>query len=123
MNLVDSCGWLEYFADGRNAPFFSKPIEDVGRLLVPTICIFEVFKRVFQQRGESAALHAIANMQQGRVATLDTATALTAARISADMKLPMADSIILATARMHGAVVWTQDAHFDGLPGVQYRGR
>jgi len=123
MNLVDSCGWLDYFADGPNAKFFGKAIEDVDRLLVPTICLLEVFKRVFQQRGETAALQAVTNMQEGRVVSLDTATALTAARISADLKLPMADSVILATARAHDAVVWTQDADFDGLPGVKYKAK
>ena len=123
MNLVDSCGWLEYFADGPNAAFFGKAIEDVERLLVPTICLLEVFKRVFQQRGEAAALQAVTNMQEGRVVSMDTATALTAARISADMKLPLADSVILATARAHDAVVWTQDADFDGLPGVKYKAK
>ena len=105
MNLVDSCGWLEYFADGPNAAFFGKAIEDVDRLLVPTICLLEVFKRVFQQSGEAAALQAVTNMQEGRVVSMDTATALTAARISVDMKLPLADSVILATARAHDAVV------------------
>ena len=123
MNLVDSCGWLEYFAEGPNAAFFGKAIEDVDRLLVPTICLLEVFKRVFQQRGEPAALQAVTNMQEGRVVSMDTATALTAARISADMKLPLADSVILATARAHDAVVWTQDADFDGLPGVKYKAK
>ena len=123
MNLVDSCGWLEYFADGPNAKFFGKAIEDVDRLLVPTICLLEVFKRVFQQRDEAAALQAVTNMQEGRVVSLDTATALTAARISADLKLPMADSVILATARAHDAVVWTQDVDFDGLPGVKYKAK
>ncbi|MBI2914287.1 MAG: type II toxin-antitoxin system VapC family toxin [Firmicutes bacterium] len=123
MNLVDSCGWLEYFAEGPNASFFGEAIEDVDRLLVPTICLLEVFKRIFQQRGESAALRAVTHMQEGRVVSLDTATALTAARISADMKLPLADSVILATARAHDAVVWTQDAHFESVPGVQYNAK
>ncbi len=121
MNLVDSCGWLEYFADGSNADFFSTAVEDVGQLLVPTICLFEVSKRVLQQRGETAALQAVAHMQEGLVVPLDTATALGAARISTELKLPMADSVILATARSHEAVVWTQDADFENIPGVQYR--
>ena len=120
MNLVDSCGWLEYFADGPNAGFFGKAIEDVDRLLVPTICLLEVFKRVFQQSGEAAALQAVTNMQEGRVVSMDTATALTAARIGADMMLPLADSVILATARAHDAMVWTQDADFEAVPGVKY---
>lgn len=123
MNLVDSCGWLEYFADGPNAGFFARPIEDAPNLLVPTLCLLEVFKRVFQQRGEAAALQVVANMQQGRLVDLDAATALTAARISIEHKLPVADSIILATARLHEAVVWTQDADFQGLDGVRYKAK
>ena len=123
MNLVDSCGWLEYFADGPNAAFFRAPIEDVRNLLVPTICMFEVFRRVFQQRGEEAALQAIAAMQEGHVVALDAATALTGARIGAELRLPMADSIILATARIHEAVVWTQDADFENADGVRYQPR
>jgi len=123
MNLVDSCGWLEYFADGPNVRFFAKPIEDVDNLLVPTICLLEVFKRVFQQRGEAAALQAITNMQEGHVVSLDTPVALTAARISAELKLPLADSVVLATARAHDAVVWTQDADFENIPGVKYKAK
>ena len=123
MNLVDSCGWLEYFAEGANAGFFVDPIEDTDRLLVPTICLLEVFKRVFQQRGEAAALRAVTNMQEGRLAPLDAAVAMTAARISAETGLPTADSIILATARAHGATIWTQDRDFEGISGVQYRAK
>lgn len=123
MNLVDSCGWLEYFADGPNAGFFARPIEDTGNLLVPTLCLFEVFKRVFQQRGEAEALQAVANMQQGRVVELDTNIAMTAARVSLKHKLPMADSVIAATAHVHDAVVWTQDADFQNLDGVRYKAK
>ena len=121
MNLVDSCGWLEYFADGPNARFFAEPLRDPQKLLVPTVCLLEVFKRVLAQRGESAALDAVANMHQGRVVSLDSAIALTAARISLAMRLPMADSIIMATARAFDAAIWTQDADFAELPGVHYR--
>lgn len=123
MNLVDSCGWLEYFADGLNAKFFAKPIENVGRLLVPTICVLEVFKRVLQQRDEGMALQAIAMMQQGQVVPLDTPTALEAAKIGIELHLPLADSVILATARAYKAVVWTQDSDFKGLDGVKYKAR
>jgi predicted nucleic acid-binding protein len=123
MNLVDSCGWLEFFAGGPNAAFFAYPIEAVDALLVPTICILEVFKRVREQRGEAAALQAVAHMQEGHITPLDVATALNAARISADLKLPLADSVIIAAAQAHAAVVWTQDADLRDLPGVQYRPR
>ena len=123
MNVVDSSGWIEYFVNGKNANFFNSPIRDTGNLLVPTICLYEVFKRVHQQRGEGDALQAVAAMQQGTVIDLDARIALGAARISLENKLPMAGSIILATAQAYGATVWTQDDHFKGLSGVQYRKR
>lgn len=120
MNVVDSSGWLEYLANGPNAGFFAPALEDVDRLIVPSICLLEVFKRVFQQRGEGDALKVVALMQQGAVVSLDGSLALSAAKTSLDLKLPLADSIVLATARARGAVVWTMDADFKGLPGVKY---
>jgi len=120
MNLVDSSGWLEYFGDALNADFFAPAIEDVPNLLVPTICILEVFRRVLQQRDEKAALQVAAIMQQGHVVDMDSAVALYAAGIGVDLKLPLADSVILATARMHNATIWTQDEDFKGLEGVRY---
>jgi predicted nucleic acid-binding protein len=121
MNVVDSSGWLEYFAAGRNAGFFARAIEKPADLLVPTLSLFEVFKRVLQQRDEGWALRSVALMQQGQIVDLDAALALSAARLSVDTRLPMADSIMLATARAYGAVLWTQDADFKGMDGVQYR--
>jgi predicted nucleic acid-binding protein len=120
MNVVDSSGWLEYFADGKNADFFSSAIENTAELVVPAISVFEVFKRVLQQRTEGEALKAVALMQQGSVIALDAPLALSAAKLSHELKLPMADSIILATARVHRAVLWTQDADFAGVEGVRY---
>lgn len=120
MNVVDSSGWLEYFADGPGADFFVPAIENVSELVVPSISIYEVFKRVLQQRDESSALQAIASMQQGTVVDLDVTTALDAAKMSLELGLPMADSIMLATARAHDATLWTQDADFVGIEGVQY---
>jgi predicted nucleic acid-binding protein len=120
MNIVDSSGWLEYFADGPNADFFAPSIENVAELIVPSISIYEVFKRVLQQRGEDDALQAVAAMMQGVVVDLDTIIALGAAKISLDLKLPMADSVILATARKHNAILWTQDSDFRGIAGVRY---
>lgn len=120
MNVVDSSGWLEYFADGPNADFFAPAIENLSELIVPTISIYEVFKRVLQQRDESDALQAVAAMQQGRVVDLDAAIALRAAKVSAMSRLPMADSIMLTTAQMHDAALWTQDADFEGLAGARY---
>jgi toxin FitB len=121
MNVVDSCGWLEYFADGANSAFFARVIENPAKLVVPTLSLYEVFKRVLQQRGEGDALQAVALMQQGTVVELDARVALSAARISIEHKLPMADSVMLATARVHGATLWTQDDDFAGIAGVQYR--
>jgi toxin FitB len=121
MNVVDSSAWLEYFANGPNASFFAGPIEHVDELVVPSLTIYEVFKRVLQQRQEGDALRAVAVMQQGVVVDLDVRIALTAARLSIDTTLPLADSVVLATARLHDATLWTQDADFKGLPGVRYR--
>jgi predicted nucleic acid-binding protein len=121
MNLVDSCGWLEYLADGPNADFFAGPLEKQDNLLVPTICITEVFKRVLQQRGEDAALHAAALMQQGQVVDLDTTIAIEAARLGYKHTIPLADGVILATANLLKAVIWTQDSDFKGLKDVQYK--
>jgi predicted nucleic acid-binding protein len=122
MNIVDSSGWLEYFAEGPNAAFFAPAITKTGELIVPTVSLYEVFKRVYQQRGESEALVAVALMEQGALVDLDATIALGAARISVEMKLPMADSIMLATARHAGAVLWTQDADFEGIDDVRYVG-
>ena len=120
MNVVDSSGWLEYFADGPNAERFASAIQNTQDLIVPTLSIYEVFKRVSQQRSETDALRAIALMQQGRLVDLNTAIALNAAKLSVDLRLPMADSIILATAREYRATLWTQDADFKEMDGVQY---
>ena len=120
MNVVDSSGWLEYFAGGPNADFFAEAVEAVDELVVPTVSLYEVFKRVLQQRGEGDALQAVALMQQGSVVELSAPIALDAARTSAELGLPMADSMIFATARAHQATLWTQDSDFDGIEGVRY---
>lgn len=120
MNVVDSSAWLSYFAADQNASIFAKAIEATERLLVPSITIAEVFKSVLRQRGEEAALIAVAHMQQGRVIPLDAELAMDAANFGMLYKLPLADSIIFATARKHSAVVWTQDKDFEGLPDVRF---
>ena len=120
MNIVDSSGWLEYFADGANASFFAPAIQRPQELIVPTVSIYEVFKRIVQQKDESDGLRAIAAMHQGSVLPLDEALALSAARLSLDVKLPMADSIMFASAKATESVLWTQDAHFKGMEGVRY---
>jgi toxin FitB len=120
MNLVDSCGWLEYFAGEEKGAVYAVPIEDLEHLLVPTICILEVFKTIARQRGEGSGLRAAAAMQMGLVTDLNCVIALEAARLGLRDKLPAADSIIVATARLTGATIWTQDAHFRSLPGVRF---
>ena len=123
MNVVDSSAWLEYFANGPNARFFAPAIENTNELIVPTLALYEVFKRVLQQTDESKALQAVATMQQGTVVDLIPPIALSAARISLDHGLPMADSVMLATTRAYDATLWTQDEDFKGIDGVRYRKR
>ncbi len=120
MNVVDSSGWIEFLGGGVNADFFTKPISDTPRLVVPTICVFEVCRWMRRELGERRALEAMALMQQGNVIDLNSILAMSAARLSLELKLPMADSIILATARAHEATLWTQDDDFEGLEGVKY---
>jgi predicted nucleic acid-binding protein len=120
MNVVDSSGWIEYFTKDTNAEFFIPPIRNLENLIVPTICIYEVFKRLFLERGEEAALRAVGVMSHGRETALNRKIAMEAAQISLDLKLALADSIILATARAHDATLWTQDEHFEDIEGVQY---
>ena len=120
MNVVDSSGWLEYFADGPNANNFSGPLHDIESLIVPTISMYEVFKVVLRERGEDGALQAIALMKQGTEIELTSALAIQAAKINCHYRIPMADSIILTTAQAHQATVWTQDEDFKGIDGVKY---
>jgi predicted nucleic acid-binding protein len=123
MNLVDSSGWLEYFAGGSNHDFFTPAVEDTPNLIVSVLNLYEVFKRILQQRDESSALQAAAVMQQAQVIDLDSSISLSAAKLGVELKLPLADSIILATARRFDATLWTQDRDFAELPGVRYRAK
>jgi predicted nucleic acid-binding protein len=120
MNVVDSSGWLEYFADGENADFFARAIEDTKKLIVPVICIYEVFKRILQQSGLSEAQAHVSDMHEGEIIDLDVSLAMSAAKLSDELKLPMADSMILAVARAHNATLWTQDEHFKKLENVKF---
>ncbi len=119
-NVVDSSGWLEYVDDGPNAAAFEPAILAVERLIVPTICVLEVFKRMLREKGEDAALDMVSQMRQGLVVDLDADLALEAGRLGLELSLPLADSAILATARMHAAPLWTQHEHFDGIDGICY---
>lgn len=122
MIVVDSSGWLEYFAGSQRGAQFAPAIQDSAALLTPVICLYEVFKRVAQQRGEEDALAAVGVMMTGRVLEITAELALHAAQLSIDHKLPMADSLILASARLNDAELWTQDSHYTGLEGVRMVG-
>jgi predicted nucleic acid-binding protein len=120
VNLVDSSGWLEFFADGKNADFFATPIEETTSLIVSTINLYEVFKRIYQQRGEDQALKAMALMMQGQIIEVTSSISLEAAKFSADHKLPMADALIYITSASKKAALWTQDSDLKPFKGVQY---
>ena len=120
MNLVDSSGWLENFVDGKNAGKFAAAIEDTERLIESTLNIYEVYKKVIAERDEDAALEAVAMMQQARVIEVTSSIAMQAAKFSYIFKIPLADSIIYITTIENNAVVWTQDADFKGMEGVEY---
>lgn len=120
MNVVDSSGWLEYFSDSENAVFFAKAIQDIENLIVPTICIYEVFKRMTILQGKDSALRAVGVMSLGKVSDLNLQISLSAAKISLEYKLALADSVILAIARANEATLWTQDEHFKDLEDVKY---
>lgn len=115
-NVVDSSGWLEYLTDSGRASLFAPAIEDAENLMIPVITIYEVCKKVLRERGENDALQIASMMQTGQVIDLDSALALEAMRYP----LPMADSLIYATAMRHGATLWTQDEHFKDLPQVRF---
>ena len=121
MNLVDTSGWLAYFFDDSNASYFAMPIKNTAELLVPTVCLYEVFKKINLVADEAHALQAIAQMRRGKIIELSEDIALSSAFVSIRHKLPMADSMIYATAKSHNATVWTQDADFKNLPNVNFR--
>jgi predicted nucleic acid-binding protein len=120
MNIIDSSGWLEYFSDGPNAGHYLPPLNDTSTLIVPVITIYEVFKVVLREFAENQALQAIAAMQKGKIIDLNANIAMDASKLSLQYNLPMADSIILATARSYDCVIWTQDSDFQHIEGVNY---
>lgn len=123
MNLVDASGWLEYLADGPQAGFFAKPLADPGRVLVPTLILHEVFGVIAKQRSETPALEVLACMKLGRVIPLDADIAVESAHLGLRHGLSFADSVVLATTVRHRATLWTQNAAFKDIPGVQYLAR
>ena len=120
MNIVDSSGWLAYFADEPNAKYFLTPLSDSALLVVPTVTIYEVFKVVLRESSENEALQAVVAMQKGTVVDLNAPLAIAASKLSLEHNLPMADSIILATAQEFKAIIWTQDLDFKSLSNVKY---
>ena len=120
MNLVDSSGWLEYFADGRNAKYFAPAIEESSELIVSAVNIYEVYKKVMGERNENAAKEAVGLMMQGIIIGVDSSIAIRAARLSCELKIPMADSLIYVTAQINNAIVWTQDYDLKDLDGVKF---
>ncbi len=120
MNVVDSSGWLEYFGKGKNSAFFAPVIQEIETLVVPTLSLYEVYKKIVLQRDEEEALSAIGWMASGKIVDLTQEIALAAAVLSLEQKLPMADSVILATAQLYNATLWTQDEHFKEIEGVKY---
>jgi predicted nucleic acid-binding protein len=120
MNIVDSSGWLAYFADEPNAEHFFAPLSDSALLVVPTVTIYEVFKVILRESGENEALQAVVAMQKGTVVDMNTPLAIVASKLSLEHNLPMADSIILATAQEFKAILWTQDSDFKNINNVKY---
>ena len=120
MNIVDSSGWLEYFSGGPNSNHFVFPLQDPSSLIVPVITLYEVFKVVLRESGESEALQVVAAMQKGKAIDLTTSIAINAWKLSLKYSLPMADSIILSTAQTHECIIWTQDSDLRNLPGVKF---
>jgi predicted nucleic acid-binding protein len=120
MNIVDSSGWLAYFADEPNSKHFLIPLNDTASLVVPTVTINEVFKVVLRESSENEALHTVVAMQKGTVVDLTAPLAIAASKLSLEHHLPMADSFILATAKAFDATLWTQDADFENINGVKY---
>jgi len=120
MNIVDSSGWLAYFADEPNAKHFLIPLNDTASLVVPTVTIYEVFKVVLRESSENEALQAAVAMRKGTVVDLTALLAIAASKLSLEHNLPMADSIILATAREFDATIWTQDSDFKNIGDVKY---
>ncbi len=120
MNIIDSSGWLSYFADDSNAEHFIIPLNEPASLIVPTVTIYEVFKVILRESNENNALQAIMAMQKGAVVDLTPSIAMAASKLSIKHSLPMADSIILATAQEFNAVIWTQDSHFKDIGNVKY---
>ena len=120
MNVVDSSCWIEFAEDSPVKKWIAPIIENLDDLLVPTIVLYEVYKKLSATKGAAYADKFAKGMLNAEIIPLDPELSLIAANISQKYKLPMADSIIYATTKQHNAVLWTTDQHFDGLPNVRY---
>jgi toxin FitB len=120
MNVVDSSGWIEYFFDSPRADLFAAAIENVTKLLVPVVSIYEVHKVLSRKLPAGAVLSCLDVMRQGRVLDLTDRRAVAAADIAAKHKLAMADAVIYSMAREFDGTLWTQDVDYNGLAGVRY---
>lgn len=123
MNVVDSCGWLEYFANGTNADFFAPAIENVQDLIVPHIVVFEVSKRLRHLYGDSGEAQGMAFLEKGLLVGGDMALMRLAARAAKNHTLAMADAIIWQTAQLRQAPLFTQDVDLKDLPGVVFQAK
>lgn len=123
-NIIDTSGWLEYFADGENSDVFAGVIlSRTNEIIVPVIVIYEIFKKILMERDEDAALQTVVQLQKYHIENIDDSLSLQAAKISCEHKIPMADSMIYAVTLKYNAVLWTQDEHFERLPSVKYIGK
>ncbi len=120
MTIIDSCGWLEYFANGANADFFSNPIKDNSEIIVPTIILYEIWKKISRERGEDKAIELVAQLKRYKIIPLDEELSISAAKVSSENNFAMADSIIYATAKKYNAALWTQDSDFKDVENVKY---
>ncbi len=120
MILIDACGWIEFFTDGPLSGQYEKHFLDLSRIITPTIVLYEVFKKVRRERQEEEVLITVAQMQKTRIIELTAEIAFTAAEFGLKHRLPMADSIVYATARTAKAQVVTSDPHFEGLDNVMF---
>lgn len=120
MIIVDSCGWLEWFTNGKLADSYERYLADQNNMLLPAIVLYEVYKILKREVGEEKALLACAYMKNSPVIPADEVLALAAADIALQEKLAMADAIVLATAHLNNCTVITSDADLKNKPCVKY---
>ena len=120
MIVVDSSGWIEFLQGTDRAVHFEPALCDLSKVVVPSIAVFEVHRIIAFKLGEESADAAISAMRKARIVDLGANLARRASLLGRAHQLALADAIIYATARECDAELWTQDAHFNGLPGVRY---